>query len=142
MSSKTRTDNSNNSKKPRSAKVKVKRSSAGLGLYAEEPIQKDKFVIEYVGEVISQEEADRRAGKYLFDINSKWVVDGSTRSNTARYINHSCRPNCETDVIKGRIKVYAKRNIRPGEELTYDYGRSYFDDHIKPYGCRCAKCAS
>ena len=62
--------------------------------------------------------------------------------NKARYLNHSCRPNCETDIVKGKVYIYAKRNIKSGEELTYDYGKEYVDDFIKPYGCKCLKCLS
>ncbi|MEX0930575.1 MAG: SET domain-containing protein-lysine N-methyltransferase [Candidatus Paceibacterota bacterium] len=128
------------SNKHEPAAVRVKRSNAGLGLFADQVIEKGQFVIEYTGELISNDEADRRANKYLFEINTKWTIDGSARSNTARYINHSCRPNCETDVIKHRIKIYARRTIQPGEELTYDYGKPYVDEYIKPHGCRCEKC--
>jgi SET domain-containing protein len=122
--------------------VNVKRSSAGLGLFAAEPIRKGAFIIEYTGEIISTEESDRRGGKYLFTLDKKRVVDGKGRENTARYINHSCRPNCEpeTDEDAGKIRIFAKRAIADGEELTYDYGEEYFDEHIKPYGCRCAYC--
>ncbi len=120
--------------------VVVKRGSAGLGLFAGEPIKKGDFIIEYIGKVMTSEEADDKGGMYLFDISSRKVVDGTTRKNTARYINHSCRPNCETEVKGGRIYVFAKRAIRSGEELSYDYGKEYFDDYIKPKGCRCSHC--
>jgi len=122
-------------------KLKVKKSKAGLGLFAEEKIPKGRIIIEYFGDLINRDEADKRGGKYLFDISDRFAIDGTTRKNTARYINHSCRPNCETDVVKSRIFVYAKRNIKEGEELCYDYGKSYFNEFIKPYGCRCNKCS-
>ena len=118
----------------------VRRTTAGLGLCTESPIERGTFIIEYYGIPLTREQADEKGGKYLFEINSKKVIDGSPRYNIARYLNHSCRPNCETDVVKGKIYIYAKRNIRPGEELTYDYGKEYVDDFIKPYGCKCAKC--
>ena len=120
--------------------LKVQRSSAGLGLFTEDPIERGKFVIEYYGTVLTRTQADEKGGKYLFEINSKKVIDGSPRYNIARYLNHSCRPNCETDIVKGKIYIYAKRNIREGEELTYDYGKEYVNDFIKPYGCKCIKC--
>ena len=128
-------------KKEKSAKkVKVKRSPhGGLGLYADESIKKGEFVIEYVGELITNEEADRRLGKYLFEINKTHTIDGRGRNNTARYINHSCRPNCESDVKKGRIYISAIKNITPGDELTYDYGKEYFDEFLKGK-CLCLKC--
>lgn len=118
----------------------VRRSSAGLGLFAETMILRDTFVIEYYGILCTRDEADKRGGKYLFEVSSRRVIDGSPRYNKARYLNHSCKPNCETDVVRGKVYIYAKRNIQPGEELTYDYGKEYFDDFIKPIGCRCQAC--
>jgi len=120
-----------------SKKTEVKRSSAGLGLFAGESIKKGEFIIEYVGEVISRKEANKRGGKYLFETSDNRVVDGKGRYNKARYINHSCKPNCEIDIKKGRILVFATRNIKEDEELAYDYGEEYFDDIIKPHGCKC-----
>ena len=125
-------------------KLKVGRGAVGLGLFALEDIKKDHFIIEYTGEKITTDEADLRGGKYLFTLNKKSVVDGKSRKNIARYINHSCRPNCEVEIDerKWTINVYAKRNIKAGEELNYDYGKEYWGDHIKPYGCKCEKCSS
>lgn len=120
--------------------LKVKRGINGLGLFTEVPIKKGEYVIEYVGEVITEKEANRRGGKYLFQTSANRHIDGTTRKNIARYINHSCRPNCDTDIIKGRIYVETKRTIQPGEELFYDYGKEYWDEHIQPKGCRCEKC--
>ena len=127
---------------PRKSKYRltVRRSSAGLGLFTEDHIQREKFIIEYYGPLLTRQKADEKGGKYLFEINSRKVVEGSPRYNIARYINHSCRPNCETDIVKGKIYVYAKRAIKPGEELAYDYGKEYFDDFIKSHGCNCIKC--
>jgi len=118
----------------------VKKSSAGLGLYAKTPLKKGEFVIEYTGKLLNVEEANNKAGKYLFEINSKWTIDGSERSNVARYINHSCRPNCEAYIIGKRVKIRTIKNIKIGEEFSYDYGKDYFDEHIKPFGCKCGKC--
>jgi len=124
-------------------KVRVKRSSAGLGLFAEVPFTKGDLIIEYTGETISEEEANRRGGKYLFELNDKWTIDGKGRDNVARYINHSCKPNCYPELNENETKVfiYAKRKITPGEELTYNYGKDYFNQEIKPTGCRCNKCS-
>lgn len=116
----------------------VRRSSAGLGLFTSEPIERDGFIIEYVGPILNEKESDERGGKYLFETNKNRFIDGTARSNTARYINHSCRPNCEVEIRRGRVFVYAKRAIKAGEELNYDYGKEYCDEYIKP--CRCAKC--
>jgi len=118
----------------------VKRSRAGLGLFAEEAIPKGTCVIEYVGRQISPEEEETSRSRYLFNVNKNKTIDGSVRTNKARYINHSCRPNCEPEIHGGRIYIFAKRLIRSGEELNYDYGKEYFDEYLKPMGCRCDKC--
>lgn len=120
--------------------VRRARAGAGLGLFATEPIAKGSFIIEYTGEKITNDEADRRGGRYLFNINKKWTIDGKEHRNTARYINHSCRPNCESRIVGGKVKIYAIKNIAADEELAYDYGTEYFEEFLKPYGCRCNKC--
>jgi len=124
-------------------KVQVKRSSAGLGLFACENITKGDYIIEYTGERIDEAEANDRGGKYLFEVTEDLVIDGKGRENTARYINHSCRPNAEAehDEDTDEIFIRAKKKIRAGEEITYHYGKVYFNDIIKPLGCRCEKCA-
>lgn len=121
--------------------LKVKKSAAGLGLFTLDPIERDGFVIEYTGTLLSRKESNERGGKYLFETSYNRFIDGSGRQNIARYINHSCRPNCEVDIRRGRVLIFAKRAIKAGEELTYDYEKEYFDEYIKPYGCRCEKCA-
>jgi SET domain-containing protein len=120
----------------------VKKSATGLGLFTREPIPRKSFVIEYYGPILTAAEADRKGGKYLFETNKNRFVDGAARSNTARYINHSCKPNCEIEIFGGRIYVFSTRAIKAGEELTYDYGEEYFDEHIKPYGCKCLACTA
>lgn len=124
-------------------KIIVKRSSAGLGLFALVPFTKGERIIEYIGETISEEEAAQRGGKYLFELNDKWTIDGKGRDNIARYINHSCLPNCEPELSKDekQVFIFAKRNIKAGEELTYNYGPDYFKQVIKALGCSCIKCA-
>lgn len=116
------------------------RSSAGLGLKTQNSISKGDFVAEYFGSFLSEKEADENGGKYLFEIDKDLVINGTTRDNLARYINHSCKPNCESEIDGKRVFIYAKRNIQRGEELSYDYGKEYFDDFIKPHGCKCAHC--
>jgi SET domain-containing protein len=118
-------------------KLVARRGIAGLGLFTEAPIERGGYVIEYTGSVLSREIADKKGGKYLFEISADRVIDGTGRDNLARYINHSCRPNCEPSIRKGSILIFAKRAIKPGEELSYDYGDEYFDEHIKPFGCKC-----
>jgi len=77
----------------------------------------------------------------MFEINSRWTIDGSPRWNLGRYVNHSCRPNTEAVERKGRVIVYvARRKIKPGEELTVDYGKDYFDAFITKSRCQCDKC--
>jgi hypothetical protein len=122
--------------------LKVRRSSAGLGLYALERIPKGSCIIEYVGRRLSEKEYAHVNNLYLFEVSKDLFIDGSPRTNTARYINHSCKPNCEVEIYKGRVFIMAKRTIKAGEELAYDYGEEYFGTHIKPYGCRCAACAA
>lgn len=121
------------------AGVRVGRSSAGLGLFAARPFKKGERIIEYVGRTISNAEAYTSRSKYLFEVNARRTIDGTARTNIARYINHSCRPNCEPEIERGRIFIDARKAIKAGEELTYDYGKEYFNEHIRPYGCRCAK---
>jgi SET domain-containing protein len=97
--------------------------------------------LEYVGPIISTEEADKlRGARYLFELNSKWTINGAARSNLARYVNHSCAPNCESVQNGKRIFIKVQKPINPGEELTYDYGEEYVDEFIAPHGCRCRKC--
>jgi uncharacterized protein len=122
--------------------VIVKRSSAGLGLFTGRAFKKGELIIEYVGETITDAEAQKRGGKYLFELNDSWTIDGTSRTNIARYINHSCAPNCYPELNEDETRVFicAKRALAPGEECTYNYGKYYFDMEIKPHGCRCAKC--
>lgn len=120
--------------------VRVGRSSSGLGLFATGPFRKGEFIAQYWGRKLSEAQADATNNKYLFELNDKWTIDGSSRRNIARYINHSCRPNGKIDIAKGMIVIRAKRSIGTGEEITYNYGRNYFTAFIKPHGCRCAHC--
>jgi len=126
-----------------SRKVRIGRSSAGLGLFAVRPIAKKAYIATYQGKRIPTKEAHRREGKakYMFEINARWTIDGSSRRNLGRYINHGCRPNCEPVLRKGKIVLIALRDIAPGEEIAYDYGKEYFDLFIAPLGCRCTACA-
>ncbi len=101
--------------------------------------KKGERIIEYVGRTLSKAEEYSSRSKYLFEVNSRKTIDGMARSNVARYINHSCKPNCEPEIERGRIFIDAIKNIKAGEELHYDYGEEYFNEHIRPYGCRCAK---
>ena len=119
----------------------VKRTRTGLGLVALKRIAKGKRIVEYFGPLITNEEVERKNGLYFFGVNNRWSIDGSARHNLARYINHSCKPNAEAIVSqRGRVWIFAMKNIKPGEEITYDYGEEYFEGVIKWKGCRCENC--
>jgi SET domain-containing protein len=120
-------------------RLAVRRSQSGRGLFAVEPIPKAACVIEYIGRPATARQMKENRGKYLFWTSDSTMVDGNIPVNTARFINHSCAPNCEIDIRKRRIYVFALRAIRPGEEITYDYGEEYFEMHLAG-NCLCAKC--
>lgn len=117
--------------------LRVGKASAGLGLFATRAFKKGERIIEYTGRVISAEEEYTSHSRYLFEVSARKTIDGQARSNIARYINHSCRPNCTPETERGRVFIDALKAIKPGEELTYDYGEEYFDEHIRRKGCRC-----
>lgn len=123
-------------------KPQVKRSRVGLGLFATNPYKKGDLIIEYTGETITEAEANLRGGKYLFQLNKNYTIDGKARKNVSRYINHSCRPNAypELNEAETKVHIYAKKRIEPGDEITYNYGKDYFERVIKPLGCKCEKC--
>ncbi len=117
------------------------RKGAGFGLKTKVPFKKGDFVIEYVGIKRKNKDIEYHTGKYLFEVDDNFTIDGSPRWNLARYINHSCRPNAEVEIDKnGKILIEAIKNIKEGEEITYDYGKEYFNEFIKPIGCKCEKC--
>jgi len=127
------------------ASYRIGRATSGLGLFATAPIRRGAFIVEYSGERMPTREAKARerttGARYMFEINSRWTVDGSPRSNIGRYANHSCRPNAESAVRRGKVILRALRAIELGEEITYDYGEEYFELFIRPKGCRCVKCS-
>jgi hypothetical protein len=128
----------------------------GIGAFATRRIRKGQRVIEYRGERISSEEADRRYDQsrmrrhhtFLFTLDDETVVDGARQGNEAIYINHSCEPNCQAFTVGRHIWIYAKRTIQPGEELTFDYkyqrtGDPEEDAELERfYRCKCgaARC--
>ena len=118
----------------------VKRSSAGLGLFACKEIKKGDRIIEYIGKMLTAAQANEKGGQYLFEISTRRTIDGTTRKNTARYINHSCAPNTESEVEGSQVFIDAIKKILPGEEITYDYGKEFWKTYIKPKGCRCVRC--
>lgn len=127
---------SSNSRRP----YRVGRSKTGLGLFATKLIRRGTFIVRYTGRMLPNRIADELDTKYLFEVNARWTVDGSSRKNVARYVNHSCRPNAEADVKKKKILISAIKTIHPGDEITYNYGRDYFNAFIKEHGCRCTAC--
>jgi SET domain-containing protein len=126
---------------------------AGRGAFATSRIPKGACIIEYKGERISQAEADRRYPydpdephhTFLFNLDDDVVVDGAVHGSAARFINHSCDPNCESVIEDGRIWIYALKAIPVGAELTYDY-RFILDERHTPeakrrYPCHCGAAA-
>jgi uncharacterized protein len=123
---------------------RVGRSLTGLGLFATKPIKKGTKIIRYFGPLLDSKKKkdDAIENKYLFELNDRWTIDGSVRKNIARYINHACKPNAESDVKPRKRKVFIRaiKNIEPGEEINYDYGTDYFKAYLKPIGCKCTAC--
>jgi uncharacterized protein len=120
---------------------RIARSRTGLGMFATEPIKKRQFIAEYKGPLMTNKQCDETPENlYWFEVNARWTINGVARSNLARYINHSCRPNTDPMIRDRRVKIRAIKNIAPGDEITYNYGKDYFDAYIKPKGCRCDKC--
>jgi SET domain-containing protein len=121
----------------------------GRGVYAIAPIKKGTRVIEYLGDRISHAEADRRYEQksdddghtFLFIASNRTVIDAGVGGNDARFINHSCHPNCETVIENSRVFIEAIRNIKPGDELGYEYQLTWetTDDpaELALYACRC-----
>jgi SET domain-containing protein len=113
---------------------------SGWGVYAGEPIAEDRKIVVYKGQLISQPEAWRREQRYLprqriwiFTINRRWARDAAFGGNVARYINHACRPNCYVDIGGRHIWIRAARDIRAGDELTYDDNT----EGVAGIPCRC-----
>ena len=128
---------------------KIKKSKIDKnGLYANRDIKQGTRIIEYKGKIISNQQSeedskfDNDKAIYLFKINKKYDLDGDFKFNTARLINHSCDPNCEVFGSGLKVWVYAMKNIKKGEELSYDYGFNYDKDY-KNFPCKCGskKCA-
>jgi uncharacterized protein len=127
-----------------SRSFRVGRSRTGLGLFAVRPIAKKDYIVTYSGRWITTEEARERERlgnpRYLFEVNSRWTIDGATRRNLGRYVNHSCKPNAEPVLRKGKMVLVATKAIALGDEITFDYGEDYFDYYFKKAGCRCMAC--
>tara|TARA_B100000989_G_C19343948_1_gene386181 strand:+ start:24 stop:515 length:492 start_codon:yes stop_codon:yes gene_type:complete len=131
---------------------KVKNSGVhGKGIFALENISKGQKIIEYLGEKVTKQEGDRRSEKriakylnskktgsvYIFELNQRYDIDGSPLYNKARYINHSCSPNCEVEILKGKIWIKSIKRIKKGEELSYDYGYEFDKEDYLDHICLC-----
>lgn len=122
----------------------------GRGVYAAADMVKETRIIEYVGEYVKKEESEKRAwdqaavaqetgdaAVYIFTLDKKWDIDGNVPWNDARLINHSCEPNCEAWIEEDQIFIYTLRDVKKGEELTFDYG---FDiECYVDHPCLCGK---
>jgi len=133
-----------------SRRIQTRRSGVhGKGVFAVQDIAEGETIIEYVGEIISWAEAQRRHPHdpedpnhtFYFHMDEDRVIDALYGGNSSRWINHSCDANCEADEVDGRVFIRARRNIRAGEELNYDYGL-IIDERYTPklkaeYPCWC-----
>jgi SET domain-containing protein len=122
---------------------RIGRSLTGFGLFATRPIKKYARIVEYKGPILDVEDAERaerRGNRYLYEVSKHRTIDGTARSNIARYGNHSCNPNAESVVWRGRVFIKALRNIKPGEEIVYDYGTDYLKNVIGRSNCKCSRC--
>jgi SET domain-containing protein len=122
---------------------RVGRSLTGLGLFATRLIKKRTRIAEYKGPILGADEAEkaeRRGNRYLYEVSKNRTIDGTPRSNLARYANHSCNPNAESVIWRGRVFIKALRNIKPGEEIVYDYGTDYLKNVIGRSKCKCSRC--
>jgi len=120
--------------------VRRKSKVHGYGVFAAEDINKNRRIIDYDGELIDHKESYKRETKYLekgciwcFTVNRRWVRDANVGGNVARFINHACKPNCYSQIVGKTIWIRAARNIKAGEELSYDY----YTDGDKIIQCRC-----
>ena len=129
---------------------KKKSSLHGSGLFAKQDIKKGEQVIQYIGDKVTKREGDKRADKhllkaeknknngmvYIFELNKKYDIDGGVARNYARFINHSCDPNCEVEITNNEIWISSIKRIKKYAELSYNYGYPFdsdFEDHV----CKC-----
>tara|TARA_Y100000817_G_scaffold301566_1_gene281664 strand:- start:205 stop:702 length:498 start_codon:yes stop_codon:yes gene_type:complete len=123
----------------------------GTGIFANRDIKKGEKIIRYIGDKISKSEGDRRSALrikkflhsektgsvYIFELNKKFDIDGNVKRNKARYINHSCDPNCEVEIENNEIWICSIKKIKKGSELSYDYGYEFDKDDYKDHTCKC-----
>ena len=120
--------------------VRRKSKVHGFGVFAKEDINKNRRILDYAGELIDHKESYKRETRYLkkgciwcFTVNRRWVRDGNVGGNDARFINHACKPNCYSQVIGREVWIRAAKNIKAGEELSYDY----YTDGDQIIQCKC-----
>ncbi len=131
---------------------KLKKSKIhAYGIFATENIPKGKKIIQYIGDKVTKREGDRRSEKrikkylnskttgsvYIFELNKKYDIDGSPKYNKARYINHSCNPNCEVEIENNEIWIKSIRKIKKFDEISYDYGYEFDEEDYKDHICKC-----
>ena len=131
---------------------KVKKSKVhGTGIFATKDISKNIKIIQYIGDKVTKSEGDRRSALrirkylnskqtgsvYIFELNNKYDIDGFVPSNKAKFINHSCNPNCEVDIIKNEIWISSIKKIKKNDELSYDYGYSFDKEDFRDHVCKC-----
>ena len=131
---------------------KVRKSKVhGTGVFAKNDIKNNIKIIQYIGDKVTKKEGDVRSAErikrylnkknegsvYIFELNKKFDIDGSPLYNTARYINHSCNPNCEVDIIKNEIWIRSIKKINEDDELSYDYGYPFDEDDYNDHICKC-----
>ena len=110
----------------------------GWGCFARKPIGSGARVIEYLGQKIDKRESERRCrlnNEYIFYLDERFDLDGNAGWNPAKFINHSCSPNCDAELIDGKIWIVARRMIQPGEEISFNYG--YDLEDYREHPCRC-----
>jgi SET domain-containing protein len=115
----------------------------GLGGFAWVDLRKGQRIIEYIGPKISRAKGRdelARDNVHIFTLDQDYCIDGSVPWNPARFLNHSCAPNCESDIVRGQIWIYAKRRINAGEELTYNYGYGLGGYEERPCHCGARAC--
>ena len=122
---------------------RIGRSRTGLGLFATRPIKKRSRNAEYKGPLLTTKQATKNeanGNRYLYEVNSRWTIDGSPRSNIARYANHSCTPNADRYNVKLRGFFRGPRHFKPGGGIVYDYGIDYLKNVIGRSICKCSRC--
>ena len=136
--------------------IEKKSKIHGVGIFASKNIKKNSKIIQYIGEKITKKEGDKRSADrikkylnkknegsvYVFELNRNYDIDGSPLYNKARYINHSCSPNCEVNIVSNEIWISSIKSLKKGDELFYDYGYLFDEDDFSDHLCKCgsAKC--